>query len=60
MKIYILLTIIFLFSLNIFADTPNDNFCLEEIEPSEHIQTADRLTVVRNHKIDNLYDLPQL
>ena len=53
MKIYILLTII-LFSLNIFADTPNDNFCLKQIEPSEHIQTADRLTVVRNHKIDNL------
>ena len=54
MKIYTLPLIISLFSLSIFADPPNDNFCLEQIEPSEHIQTADRLTVVRNHKIDNL------
>ena len=54
MKIYTLPLIISLFSLNIFADPPNDNFCLEQIEPSEHIQTSDRLTVVRNHKIDNL------
>ena len=40
MKIYTLPLIISLFSLNIFADPPNDNFCLEQIEPSEHIQTC--------------------
>lgn len=31
-----------------------EDFCLSLVEPSEHMQTKDRLTVVRNHKIGNI------
>jgi hypothetical protein len=54
MKFYILFIFIFLLCSNVFADTKYEDLCLESIEQNGHIQTADRLTVVRNHKINNL------
>ena len=52
MKLFFI--ILLLFPLNVLADSEYPDFCLQDIEPAEHIQTRKRLTVVRNHKIDNL------